>query len=224
MAILGLLGVVLILFAILYLIFHFIRSLFSTKYHLSKRIFYPSLIGGILLFTVAMVVEDTGAAQKLEVVTSENTELKNEITALKEEVESLTQKVTDTEELNIELEKAKTAAASEKDTLNSKVATLEEEVSRLTEEKKTVTAERDSLTEEVASLNSTVAANASSSSPATFDETESVVSSEASASTTSEFYDNCAAAQAAGAAPVYAGDPGYGPHLDRDGDGVGCEY
>src|SRR5262245_19031682 len=28
---------------------------------------------------------------------------------------------------------------------------------------------------------------------------------------------NCAAARAAGAAPVRAGDPGYGPHLDRDG-------
>ena len=34
---------------------------------------------------------------------------------------------------------------------------------------------------------------------------------------------NCAAARAAGAAPVRRGDPGYGRHLDRDGDGVGCE-
>lgn len=34
---------------------------------------------------------------------------------------------------------------------------------------------------------------------------------------------NCAAARAAGAAPVGRGDPGYGRHLDRDGDGVGCE-
>lgn len=34
---------------------------------------------------------------------------------------------------------------------------------------------------------------------------------------------NCAAARAAGAAPVRVGDPGYGRHLDRDGDGVGCE-
>lgn len=34
---------------------------------------------------------------------------------------------------------------------------------------------------------------------------------------------NCAAARAAGAAPVRRGDPGYGPHLDRDHDGVGCE-
>lgn len=36
-------------------------------------------------------------------------------------------------------------------------------------------------------------------------------------------YRNCKAARAAGAAPVYAGQPGYGPHLDADGDGIGCE-
>ncbi|WP_344101297.1 excalibur calcium-binding domain-containing protein [Nocardiopsis rhodophaea] len=38
-----------------------------------------------------------------------------------------------------------------------------------------------------------------------------------------EFYENCDAARAAGAAPVREGDPGYGLHLDRDRDGVGCE-
>ncbi|WP_349255565.1 excalibur calcium-binding domain-containing protein [Phenylobacterium sp.] len=32
-------------------------------------------------------------------------------------------------------------------------------------------------------------------------------------------FPNCAAARAAGAAPVRRGDPGYGPHLDRDGTG-----
>ncbi|GEK58338.1 hypothetical protein CHL76_09215 [Marinococcus halophilus] len=37
------------------------------------------------------------------------------------------------------------------------------------------------------------------------------------------YYDNCGAARNAGAAPVREGDPGYGSHLDRDGDGVGCE-
>lgn len=36
-------------------------------------------------------------------------------------------------------------------------------------------------------------------------------------------YRNCDAARAAGAAPVYIGTPGYGKHLDRDGDGIGCE-
>lgn len=37
------------------------------------------------------------------------------------------------------------------------------------------------------------------------------------------YYANCAAARAAGAAPVYAGTPGYGTHLDRDKDGIGCD-
>ncbi|HUE79631.1 MAG TPA: excalibur calcium-binding domain-containing protein [Sphingomicrobium sp.] len=36
-------------------------------------------------------------------------------------------------------------------------------------------------------------------------------------------FKNCDAARAAGATPVMRGDPGFGPHLDRDGDGVGCE-
>ncbi len=37
------------------------------------------------------------------------------------------------------------------------------------------------------------------------------------------YYQNCAAARAAGAAPLHRGDPGYSTKLDRDGDGVACE-
>lgn len=40
---------------------------------------------------------------------------------------------------------------------------------------------------------------------------------------TNVYYENCTAARDAGAAPVHIGDPGYGKHLDRDGDGIGCE-
>ncbi len=36
-------------------------------------------------------------------------------------------------------------------------------------------------------------------------------------------YPNCSAAKAAGVTPLHVGDPGYAPHLDRDGDGVACE-
>jgi hypothetical protein len=36
-------------------------------------------------------------------------------------------------------------------------------------------------------------------------------------------YANCAAVRAAGKAPILRGQPGYGRHLDRDGDGIGCE-
>ena len=39
----------------------------------------------------------------------------------------------------------------------------------------------------------------------------------------SVYYANCSEARAAGAAPLYVGDPGYRSGLDRDKDGVACE-
>ncbi len=36
-------------------------------------------------------------------------------------------------------------------------------------------------------------------------------------------FQNCAEAEAAGAAPINRGEPGYSSKLDRDGDGVACE-
>jgi hypothetical protein len=40
---------------------------------------------------------------------------------------------------------------------------------------------------------------------------------------TTVYFENCTAAIAAGAAPLYRGQPGYRPELDGDGDGVACE-
>ncbi|MFE0750698.1 DUF1524 domain-containing protein [Gordonia sp. NPDC058843] len=39
----------------------------------------------------------------------------------------------------------------------------------------------------------------------------------------SVYYANCSAVRAAGADPIYAGQPGSSSKLDRDGDGVACE-
>ena len=41
--------------------------------------------------------------------------------------------------------------------------------------------------------------------------------------TTGVYFANCAAARAAGATPLYAGQPGYRPEMDGDRDGVACE-
>ncbi|WP_238175748.1 excalibur calcium-binding domain-containing protein [Kribbella pratensis] len=42
-------------------------------------------------------------------------------------------------------------------------------------------------------------------------------------STPAVVYRNCAEVRAAGKAPLYRGDPGYTPELDRNGDGIACE-
>lgn len=46
---------------------------------------------------------------------------------------------------------------------------------------------------------------------------------EVAASAGGVFYRNCDAARAAGAAPLYRGQPGYRPEMDGDSDGVACE-
>lgn len=47
--------------------------------------------------------------------------------------------------------------------------------------------------------------------------------SSSSSSSSSVYYKNCTAARAAGVTPIYAGQPGYASHLDRDNDGIACE-
>jgi hypothetical protein len=37
------------------------------------------------------------------------------------------------------------------------------------------------------------------------------------------YYPQCAAARAAGVAPLRIGEPGYRPELDADSDGIACE-
>jgi hypothetical protein len=41
--------------------------------------------------------------------------------------------------------------------------------------------------------------------------------------TTGVYYRNCDEARAAGAAPIYRGQPGYRPGMDGDNDGIACE-
>lgn len=36
-------------------------------------------------------------------------------------------------------------------------------------------------------------------------------------------YAGCNAVRATGKAPLYKGQPGYGEHMDGDGDGIACE-
>lgn len=48
-------------------------------------------------------------------------------------------------------------------------------------------------------------------------------SSTATAKTQKVYFKNCSAARAAGAAPIYKGQPGYSLKLDRDKDGIACE-
>lgn len=55
------------------------------------------------------------------------------------------------------------------------------------------------------------------------DKTRSVGKNPAGEDNNAVYYKNCSEVKAQGAAPIHKGDPGYANHLDRDGDGTGCE-
>lgn len=118
-----------------------------------------------------------------------------------------------------------------------RAAALTEERDKLTDERDSLSDERDALADEIDTLTDSVseltqkisdeqaktAAEKQRADAAEERVAASEPSSDSPQSSASTYYQNCTAARAAGAAPVYSGDPGYGPHLDRDGDGVGCE-
>ena len=54
-------------------------------------------------------------------------------------------------------------------------------------------------------------------------QTEPDQTQEQSDGSSGTYYANCADAWAAGAAPIYRGEPGYREKLDRDNDGIACE-
>ncbi len=57
----------------------------------------------------------------------------------------------------------------------------------------------------------------------TYIASNSNTSSSNSSNSSNVYYKNCTAARAAGVTPIYAGQPGYASHLDRDNDGIACE-
>ncbi|WP_200330380.1 excalibur calcium-binding domain-containing protein [Leucobacter sp. L43] len=102
---------------------------------------------------------------------------------------------------------------------------LEEQVERTSELEAEVQANLSRVAELASSnevLTAQVAELEASSQPVQFVETP-VVEEAAPPTTTATYYENCSAARAAGASPLYASSPGYASHLDRDGDGVACE-
>lgn len=135
------------------------------------------------------------AVAELDVVVAENTELTGGVDARSIELDERTIQL-DTR--TVELDERTTA-------LDTRETELDARETELT----TLSGELDSRETAVEAAENDVSSQSTSTSNGSSD--------------TSVYYENCAAARAAGADPVRVGDPGYGSHLDRDGDGVGCE-
>ncbi|MFB1100042.1 excalibur calcium-binding domain-containing protein [Terribacillus sp. JSM ZJ617] len=238
---LALIFLVLFLAALIFLVLGLINpklAFFKKRRHILYV--YP---GAIILFFICMASfmsmtgennatlatqNSTDLQQKLDTLTIEKGELQNQLDASVQEVKDLTDTVSDLTKKNDQLTEDVEENGSNKESLEAKIETLEKEKDGLQsdldsekEKNSTLTTQLSNAEDEIDNLESKSTASvqtASSSSDNTNEEASS------NTATTSVYFDNCTAAKEAGAAPVRDGDPGYGRHLDRDGDGVGCEW
>ncbi|WP_323986612.1 excalibur calcium-binding domain-containing protein [Microbacterium plantarum] len=148
----------------------------------------------------------------------------SEVTSLKDQVASLETDVADAETVAVENDTALTDARADLDEalddLATATAALETATAQVTEMQTAATAsqtELDARAARISDLEGQLSARTVQAPAA------QAPAAQAPAAPAFTYYDNCTAARNAGAAPVRTGDPGYGRHLDRDGDGIGCE-
>ncbi|WP_449355207.1 excalibur calcium-binding domain-containing protein [Virgibacillus natechei] len=226
--ILSILGFFAIIASFVYLTYHFIKKVKNKERKLSKKLFYPLFVGGFIFMIVGVEVDDDSTLAQLSEEVEKNENLTNEMSELKDENESLKLEV---EEIQSDKKQAEDELESSQNKLNSLTSNtaehdeetqdLNDEIDSLVNEKEELTSKIEDLEEENSSLQTEVedlqiTAGSTNTAP-TDDSTSSTTNNN------STYYENCTAARDAGAAPVYEGDPGYGTHLDRDRDGVGCE-
>lgn len=149
--------------------------------------------------------EYLAVAEELVVAEDASADLARESAALKRELESLAEEVSELAEQQEAVLAAEAAMVERETAANDREGALQQRETDVQNRETAVQAR------ETAPSTSRQSAPAPVQQPA------------APAPAPAVSYANCTAARDAGAAPVRSGDPGYGRHLDRDGDGVGCE-
>lgn len=112
--------------------------------------------------------------------------------------------------------------SAEREASNKVLKERESEIQDLTAQKAALEQKARELEQQVTAANQ-LASEAQARAEAQAEPVPFAAPQQAGSGAAPAYFANCTAAREAGAAPVYAGDPGYGRHLDRDGDGVGCE-
>lgn len=146
MAVIALIGFLVFFGSLVYLVYHFIRKIINRDRTLSKKKFYPALLGGFLLMIVGVIFTDTTLLNELSeaeedkitltednaVAQSEKEELEmakekleEEIQKLTEEIKALESKLPELEKKEDELNKLKSVHKEDLNALKDEISTLE---------------------------------------------------------------------------------------------------
>lgn len=177
------------------------------------------IIGGAGLLLVGFIIGTSGGnsptdSEEYKNLDASYTAVQSDLKSVKTTIAGLEKDIQKKESTIKELESSKKTLEAEQGKWKDQAATVKEKETKIAEldgKITSLTSERDTCQANLASATTSEAPPAQVADTAPEPEPVNV------------YYRNCSAARAAGAAPVYAGSPGYGSHLDRDGDGIGCE-
>lgn len=231
---LSFIGFLAVILAIGYLLYLLMAKLLSKRAIFNKMVFWPLMIGGLILFILgATFGSNDSSAQALSEEKQHSEKLTQQMNDLTKKNEDLQKKY---DELSTKLASINTNSDDDQKEISSlkdQISTLTADKDALAEQLKTEQANSENLKQQLESAKSQPVASAPDSSVSSFSDSNSSSSSSndsnqsepdsGNSSNSNVYYKNCTAARAAGAAPLRTGDPGYAPHLDRDGDGLACE-
>ena len=218
MIVLDFIGALAFLFSIGYLLYFLFMKVRKKEKVFSKKLFFSTFLGSFILLAISMQFETVPGTQYNEQVKL-NKELQLKVDTLNNELESLkddmakvseeSQRILDAENEQLEgFELEKKVLKEEQDKMKNQITTLQNENKDLST--KLANAQKSSQLAASSDNNSSTSGTSNTQS--------------APASTSQDvYYKNCSQVRAAGASPIRTGDPGYARHLDRDGDGIGCE-
>nr|WP_235856601.1 excalibur calcium-binding domain-containing protein [Niallia taxi] len=228
-------GLFLFIFAIFYLVFHFIRKLKNRQKRISKLLLLIPLIGGILFFSLGVPYIDSGETQKLNDSLEANTKLQAE-------VKKLNSKLTELDSTNVELtsknkdltadnkelsSKVEDGSSAEKD-LNDQKESLEKDKKKLEEKVTDLEKEIKTLKSNISDLEGDLASAKKEAASASANVSSQSSSNQTTASTTSsssgsEYFANCTELRAVYPNGVDSSHPAYQSKMDRDKDNYACE-
>lgn len=183
------------------------------------------LIGGGIGYAMRNPVEQPEYMQMVKAKDGDISVLNDQLSTVKDKADSLRSTVDELQPYKDEYDKKQSELSAQKAELEKRKAELDKQKTDQESKQK----ELDQRSSELDSRESAVQQreSAAASTPSYADSGSSGYSSGSSSDSGSggyAYYKNCAAARAAGAAPLYRGQPGYRSALDRDNDGIACEW
>jgi len=235
------LGIFLLMYVLIYGIYHIIKKLKNKERRLTINRFYIPLILGIVFFSIGAPSLDSGLQQEYDKVVEQNKEMTTELGIVKSQVEELDGKYKNLEKDYKELKTNKDDSSSKLTEAQDKNKKLEEtnkelevKIAELDEKNKSLDDQINDLKQATASNTESSSSNNSSkqqsSNTNTSTKTASTTKSskqQASNSSTSasniENFANCTELRKVYPNGVDSSHPAYQAKMDRDKDNFACE-